>query len=222
MIKRSVDMMNKLPDKLYFVRVPVLATYTPAELEVLGLPTNHSLVDDSVDKEAYIELTTARINIDRMIDIYSNGFPIYILKEDDVKEIYNTLEEYLRDQKYMKQYSPNQPMIKDDRLEEIDKFLSEMFDYNKVGITKGMISTSGFDLGVNSMLPGTTRTPITTIDENRKSTGSSITAGYREDAPTITANQPIIDYEKIKRRRQFRNKPKLNSGMLDEKIQWYV
>lgn len=178
-----MELVNTLPKKLYDVRIPILATYTDDELEnsTIGLDTiNGKVKDDSV-----MELTTVMINIDRMIDIYSRGFPIYIVKKDDVTDIYKTLTEYVSSTSPDHRYVLNRPKVVEERMGEIDKFLEEMFGHNKHTIVKKTINAdNGYNIAQGLMQ----YRPI---------------EGYALPSDTQTSmiqnNVPDVDINKVKR-----------------------
>ena len=200
-----------LPDTLYLARVPILATYSEEEASIFGLPLNTQ--NGKYDQDTFTEMTTVMITIDRMIDIYMLGFPITIVNYLDTKEIFNHLDTYLKHQVDKIQYSINRPFQEDSRMAEIDKFLSEMFAFNKETIVAGMVQPgNGFDLGIGLMggVNSVTneRLSLRTVSTNNK---PSINAAYSNAPgnPYIQPNQPIVNMNNVTREKIV--KPKAGS-----------
>lgn len=212
---------QELSKKLYRVNVPIIATYSEEELEVYGVGMD--VRDGSVVKDSYEEMTRVMINIDRMIDIYLQGYPISIANQEESAEIYKELERYLNGVNTTQDFSPNRMRVKDERIEEVDKFAAEIFGFNRNTIVKSSVSTAGgFDLGAQLM---SSHRPIhrnPTYNQPVKKMG--LLAAYDneiEDVPepvvdpnrkeTYINNQmPDIDVSKIKRRSLYRDSASLD------------
>lgn len=148
----DVKTYRKLPSRLFTVRVPTIATYDPAELELFGIPVD--TVDDKPQKESYKDFTTIAIPLVKIIEMYGDGYPIKLVNGDESTIIYNALEKYIKDWTTDMRYSPNMGVNKvdTDKLALVDKFLGEMFEYNKGVIVKDMVrSNSGYGVNVNVM-----------------------------------------------------------------------
>jgi hypothetical protein len=143
---------HKLPTTLYKVRVPLISTYTEEEIELFGIPQDEY---NGKAKDASEAMTTVMINLDKMIDIYSMGYPIQLVVQDNVGEIYSSLEKYLLGTIDEENFSLNRATETDPRMDEIDKFAQEMFGINKITIVKKTINArNGFDLGMSLMNAG--------------------------------------------------------------------
>ena len=207
-----------LSKKLYRVSVPIVATYSEEELEVYGVGLD--VKDGNVVKDSFEEMTGVMINIDRMINIYLQGYPISILNQQESAEIYKELERYLSGVNTSQDFSPNQLQVEDQRIEEIDKFAAEIFGLNRNTVIKNSVTTvGGFDLGaqlmdINHHVNNTINTPV-------KKTG--VLAAYENDEPDdvpvgpngnetyINHQLPEIDVNKIKRRSMYRERTSLNN-----------
>lgn len=198
---------NKLPDRLFKVRVPIMATYTEEELELFGMPLEKN--NGKVNNKSFLEMTVVMITLSRMIDIYMQGYPISIINQQESAEIYKILEDYLSGVNNTQTYSPNQITIKDDRLEEIDKFANEIFGFNRHTIVKSSMNVNhGYDLGFGLL---NFNTPVRQIYTETKKVG--ILAGYEEtieDSKDINYSYinntlPNVDVDKIKRRNLYRS-----------------
>ena len=85
----------KLPKKKFLCKVPLISTYEPEMLELLGLP---QAIDNQGNQfDIYNNMTMVMIDIDRMIELYKTGYRIAVLKKSDATEIYNILERYYYD-----------------------------------------------------------------------------------------------------------------------------
>jgi len=131
-----------LPDNVFKVRVPIIATYTEQEIELYGVPLDSNNTNGKTDKESYQNMTIVMINLDRIINIYIQGYPIYLVDQTKRDIMFKILEEYIYVNNNDVRTSLNQNIVKDERLYEIDKFVNEMFGNNKESIVKGMVSQS--------------------------------------------------------------------------------
>lgn len=205
-----------LPDTLFLCRIPIIATYSEEEAVIFGLPLDS--INGHYNDKTYTKMTNVMISIDKMINLYSMGYPITIINYKDSKEIFTILDTYLNNQVNKIQMSINQPIKEDSRLNEIDKFLTEMFDFNRKTIVAGMINTNtGFDLGLGLMggSNGVTNAPLQ-LDATNDSKPSIAAAYTHSDKPNdniyIQPNQLRIDMDTVKRERIV--KPK--SGTINE------
>lgn len=151
-----------LPKKLFLVRVPIVATYTDAEIEFLGLPITINHQQDyganygDCNYQAYKELTTVMLPLTKIIDIYCNGHKIAVVKKSDIPIIYGILEKYLLGVTAVKQFSLNHAMIEEDRMDDIERFAQEMFGINKAVIAKSVfdqMNQNPFNLNSGFMTP---------------------------------------------------------------------
>jgi len=117
--------------KLYHVRIPVLATYSDAELDLIGIPMN---VIDGANKDVSAELTDAMLPISRLAELYNNGFKITLIDNRDINEIYNAIDKHLQTWQGKQMFSLNVGTGPVDDLKILDKFANEMFSNNKVTI----------------------------------------------------------------------------------------
>lgn len=213
---------SELPTTLYTVRVPIMATYSEAEIEVYGLSVD--VKDGEVVKDSFENMTTVMININRMVDIYLSGFPISIPVQKEANEIYKALENYLHGTNTSKDYSPNSLTVKDERLEEIDKFASEIFGLNRHSILKESVNvgTGGYNLGANLMSVARVSQQPTNNDQLSFASRTGVMADYDiheeedlgqvvpENANYINNQLPDIDFVKVKREPIYKD-----NGLLD-------
>lgn len=138
-----------LPDKLFLVRVPIICTYSQAELDLVGVPmTLDTNSGEFRDRKAYNNLTTCMLKLTKIIDIYCQGYPIYVVKHEDTLEIFNLLEDYLAGVvSTQSTYVLNTPTVIEERLPDIEKFAQEMFGLNKGDIVRGSINLSNQGMG---------------------------------------------------------------------------
>jgi len=190
----------KLPTELFKVRIPLIATYTDAEIAMFGIPLE--VRDGKVDYNRTDELTTVMISLDSIIDKYIAGYPIYLVDEKETAVIYKYLENYIKGKDEQEEYSINRAVTRDPRIEEIDRFADEMFGLNRHTIVTGNISANtGYDLGFNLM---SYQQPVT---NNGPSRATGAMAGYDQPLEDnnnirttyINNNAPVIDVNKLKR-----------------------
>ena len=191
---------GELSPKLYLCRVPIIATYNEEEAMIYGLPMDKQ--NNSYNKETYLEMTNCMININKMINLYMDGYPISVINPQDSKEIFDYLDKYLNTHVNNIQRSINQPLKNDERLMEIDKFLNEMFSFNKQTIVKDMLQqNSGYDLGLG-LVPTMHSQEVKEQAANQQHT--SITDAYNNNNNAsgghfIQQNQIGIRMDDIKR-----------------------
>jgi hypothetical protein len=217
---------RKLPTRLFLIRVPIIATYSDDEMMLYGLPTD--TINDKPDPKCYENMTTSMMNIDRMISIYENGFRISIIKQEESAIIYKALEQFLIDWNTTIQYSPNMATNtkKDDRLESIDKFLTEMFDSNRPTILKDIAGSQmgySMDMGLMSSYGGMANNKPNVVNQGGRNMG--ITAGYDQpqEQPTMGNNNntyiqpymPNIDVNKVVRKNIIKLGGNITAGYND-------
>lgn len=208
---------QELSKKLYRVNVPIVATYSEEEIGIFGIGLdvrNGNLVKDSFE-----EMTGVMINIDKMINIYLQGYPISINNQQDSSEIYKELERYLSGVNTSQDFSPNQIKVEDQRVEEIDKFAAEIFGLNRNTVIKGSISSmGGYDLGAKLMNINHRSNSM----NNAPAKKTGVLAAYEndepEETPTIVNNEvyinnqlPNINVNEVKRRSMYRERASLNN-----------
>jgi len=189
----------KLPSRLFKVRIPLLATYSEAEINSIGVPLE--VRDGKTDYNRTEELTTVMINLNNIIDKYIAGYPIYLVDRNESAEIYKILENYIKGKDDEQEFSINRLAGKDDRLDEIDRFAEEMFGLNRHTIVTGNISgNSGYDLGFNLM---SFQQPTVS---NIPSKATGVMAGYDQPIEDNNVNTtyfnntaPVVDVNKLKR-----------------------
>lgn len=199
--------MYKFNPKLYLTRVPDIASYSSQELKMFGSPGVFE--NGKYKKEALLaNMTTVMINIETMIQYYSNGYPLSVVNPNDVKEIHEELEMYLRDTNPI--YSNSLHKVKRDELllDEIDKFAEEMFSLNRNTIVGGIISArdNAFSIGFT---PFQVQRPIQPTVETYERSTSVLSAygGVEVSQPTtemsnntyLTEFAPEIDISSVRR-----------------------
>ena len=175
---------RELPDKLFTVKIPVLATYSEAEIDILGIRTD--TVNGSNDPKSHEYTTIVMLPVKRLVEIYSQGFPISVINESDMLEIYDILERYLKDWDGYEYTSPNLINMDsdDDFLELINTFLTEVFGNNKSTIVKDTVDhsagNSGFLPEINTMNTyGLLTNPGTElVYDDVDDTGNDVMGGY--------------------------------------------
>lgn len=178
---------KELPNRLFLVRVPIICTYEEVEAEILGMPTTYDFTNDRIlDKKAYNSLTTCMLPLTKLIDIYNNGYEVYIVNQEDVSTIYTILDEYLTSTIAVKNnFVLNAELVEEDRIDGIEKFAKEMFGLNKGPILRSMVNiehVNGFDLNMNLMTP-TPRARTINLNETSSNTNNYL--------PTTQTSYPM-------------------------------
>lgn len=209
-----------LPTTLYTVSIPTIATYSEAEMEILGVP----VTEYSNGKKNYddMPMTTVMLPLTRIIDIYSSGMPITLIDTDKVVEIYTTLEEYISDSN---KRAPmlNAAVIDDNRDIDIDRFAEEVLKYNKHTIVNSLYNkSSGFDIGLGKMQ---INRPVRTNHKVKRRRG--VLDAYNAENPIKNAQLPDdiylthkswdVDPETVKRKPRVRRRRRIQAGDNNEK-----
>lgn len=206
-----------LPDYLYKVKIPAVATYSEEEIDTFGMPVT---VMDGKKKDDYEADTVVMLTLDKIVDIYISGYSIVLLNDFEVTKLYGVLEDYLS-KLDVRRESLNQLPMRDARADDIELFLTEMFGYNKSAIVKDALGTgSGFNLGMGVM--NRNGPMIGTIGKEPRVVSSGIgimsnyDVGYKNqpvinnnNVSYITDESPVIDLSKIKRT----SKPRQRQGV---------
>lgn len=194
----SNKIMSSVRDTLFKVSVPVLATYSDAEIEYYGIPLNENLANGNHGIKDVLNMTTVYLPIDRLIDIYSNGYPILLLELNKIALFYNTLSDYAYLVKNNVSTGINHRRLLDNRLDSISSFANEVYQNNKRGIDLSTLKElDGYKLGnLNLMGFNNISSMSTTPSMGSLNTGTGI--NY------ISNNTPDIDMEEIKTKRYRR------------------
>lgn len=131
-------MLKPLSNDIYKVRVPVMATLNAVDMH-FGIRVNYAKNEQGRtvnDKYGNKEWTTTWLTLDKLIEIFDNGFPIMIVDKEDINTIYNELERYVTDLGRLEEISVNGRALYDERVNVISKFVSEIFGHNKGEILK--------------------------------------------------------------------------------------
>lgn len=194
-----------LPKRLFMVRVPIVATYTDEEIEVLGLPIsinhyqNYGSNYGTCNYQAYKDLTTVMLPLTKIIDIYCNGHKIVVVNKADIPVIYEILEKYLLGVTAVKQFSLNHAMIEEERMDDIERFAQEMFGINKAVIAKSVydkMNHNPFSLNSGFMTPVEAYNAKQKVLKAQKSTSPQITK-FTARKPASHLDFPYIPEQQI-------------------------
>jgi len=139
-------MRNRIGDKLYTVRVPVVCTLSPAELDLFGVPVTEDLAGRN--REQSMDMTIVKLPLRQIVEIYSTGMSIRLVDSEEIATLYHELEEML-----IRQGNPNTVLNapKEDigvSKVELDRFAEEVFNLNKVSIVNDATTMhNSFNLG---------------------------------------------------------------------------
>lgn len=90
--KKSVDTTIALWDILYKVKVPMQYLISETYIREFGIPSSGNKEIDAAQNSQY---TVTYLNIDRMVELYREGAPIYVLESEAPKKIYEAISEHL-------------------------------------------------------------------------------------------------------------------------------
>lgn len=142
--------MPALSGKLYRVKVPLLATLTPIDYK-FGIRLN-TYTDEfgrsGNDKNKNKEWSIVLLKLDKIIEIYEQGFPIRMLNRDDITKLYNELDKYVQDMANMCNRSINAQALFDKRVYVIERFVNEIVGNNKGTILRNMFNAKLLHQGV--------------------------------------------------------------------------
>ena len=91
-LKKREDTTILLWDNLYNVRVPQLALRSEEDLQYFGTRITG---DKGIDRELANQLTTIMIPIVKMVEYHAEGVPVRIVREEDVKTIYDHIQKHI-------------------------------------------------------------------------------------------------------------------------------
>ena len=116
------NILKELDNKKYFVRVPEEALYTEEELKMFGIRVD-------VERKGKVKMPS-RTNVvylsaKQILDIYKDGFPIYLVDRDKIYEFASMLDDM-----YVK-LKNSVDGVNSPYTEIIDEFLTEVLHYNK-------------------------------------------------------------------------------------------
>lgn len=138
---------NRLPQRLFLVDVPMIATIPDIEFEAFGVPVD--ILNGKRNSRTHLETSRVMIPAARIIEIYSAGHKILMPNKDDLAGLYDILDKFLTDIIAANQQSINKIDVDERFVEEVDKFCMEMFSFNRITIIRRKLSnsqTSGYNI----------------------------------------------------------------------------
>ncbi len=116
------NILKELDNKKYFVRVPEEALYTEEELKMFGIRAD-------IEKKGKMKIpkrtNVVYLSVRQILDIYKDGFPIYLTERDKIYDFAKILDET-----YVK-LKNSVDGVNSPYTEIIDEFLTEVLNYNK-------------------------------------------------------------------------------------------
>lgn len=194
----SNKIISSVKQTMFKVSVPIMATYSEEEIDVYGIPLTHNLETDKTNITDVMNMTTVYLTINRLIDIYSNGYPIRLIELDKLPLFYNTLADYAYLIKNNVSTGINHKRLLDDRLDMINSFANEVYNNNKKYIDVSSIKEfEGFGIkGLNLMGYSNVNTLNSTPSVGGLSSGGGI--NY------ISTNIPEVNMDELKSKRYRR------------------
>lgn len=87
------DARKAIQNEQYAVRIPRLATYTPFDIEVLGIP--EIIKDGDVYTDNQEALVVVGLSIMDIAEKIDDGYPVTLVNNSDLKPIFKAIEEFL-------------------------------------------------------------------------------------------------------------------------------
>lgn len=145
-------------EPLFRCKVPQLQTTSKAYLKHYGMPTTGN---DAYDKDLANQLIDTAIPIVKMVEYFSKGIPIYIVKSADIKTIYQHIENHLLAWKRQLDHGLNIGGAPVDDLIAMDAFANKIYDHAKFHFTRE-IADSIFLRQMGSINRNTFLSPVVT------------------------------------------------------------
>lgn len=173
-------MLKPLSDDIYKVRVPILATLSPIDLH-FGIRVNIGTDERGRrfnDRGRNTEWTTTWLKLDKLIEIFDNGFPIKLVNQEDVTTIYNELERYVTDMGRLEEVSINGRALYDDRVNVIARFVTEIYGHNQARLLREAYDIQYMGKNISNTI---------SIEDTKRAQGG----GRVEVIKPITGNNPF-------------------------------
>lgn len=90
---QTTDTTIALWDILYKVKVPMQYLISETYIREFGMPSSG---DKAIDAAQNSQYTVTFLNIDRMVELYKEGAPVYVLEPEAPKKIYEAISEHLQ------------------------------------------------------------------------------------------------------------------------------
>lgn len=136
--KERLDTTEKIWEYYYLVRVPELAATSVDYLKTYG---TYITGDKGIDQALSNQWMTRQMTINNMIDLYRDGVQIKIVKESDVKEIYETIALHLEGWRSQLERGIN---IGDAPIEDLiamDDFASAVYEFARHHLTRDTVNS---------------------------------------------------------------------------------
>lgn len=134
-MENKADTAYYIWEYLFRCRVPQLQTTSAEYIRHFGVPTTGI---PEYDKNLANQLVDTAIPIVKMVEYFKKGIPVYIIKQSDVKTIYEYIEQHIHAWKNNIQrgiHIGNAPI---DDLIVMDQFANKIYEHAKYNFTKEM------------------------------------------------------------------------------------
>lgn len=219
---KSLDLPT---DKLFRIRVPDIALYSIEEIEVYGtrlddykdFSSDHlgnRWYNKETQNQSYYKYTIAEVNIKKLLEIYSFGYTFYMVKKEELKELYTILDNYIKNIVSIKNRSINKIDSDNEFIMYADQFLSEIYKHNKYTLVNEENGLKDYTLNLDLINPivaqdkfngnkindidvtveydnfGRRVTRVNSINNNRINSGNTLTEFYLQNTPQSSNNPP--------------------------------
>lgn len=133
-----IDTTSKLWDYYYQVRVPYLQSRTIDDVRRHGV--NVSGIAE-IDKDIPNQWMTTMMTVAQMADYFKEGVPIRVIKQSDVKEIYDNISNHIHAWKSRLERGINIGDAPVDDLILLDQFANTVYEHAKYQFTADMVNS---------------------------------------------------------------------------------
>lgn len=123
---------------LYKVRIPNLQSMSPDYIKHFGMPTSG---DAGIDAALANQLITTMLPISKMVDYHREGVAVYVVRQVDVKEIYDHISRHLHAWREQLEHGLNIGSAPIDDLIAMDEFANSVYDHAKYQFTRDTVDS---------------------------------------------------------------------------------
>jgi hypothetical protein len=132
-ISKEKDTAYYIWELLFRCRVPQLQSTSVTYLKHFG---THTTGIEEIDRDLSNQLIDTAIPIVRMVEYYQKGVPVYIVKQEDVKTIYEYIENHIQAWKSRLEAGVNIGGAPIDDLVAMDEFAHNIYEHAKYHFTR--------------------------------------------------------------------------------------
>ncbi len=155
---QQMDTAARIFDDLYMVRVPDLQTRSNDHIKIFGMPVTGN---GQIDRELSNQKITVMLPIARLAEMYEEGIPISVIKYDDTKKIFESVQSHLLAWKTILTHGINIGDAPVDDLIILDRFAHGVYEHARTIVDPSALQSFFLKhLGKNSRInPGMFMSP---------------------------------------------------------------